>query len=324
MSNTPVTGKGGFAIAFLLGLMLLLGSASSRGEPDNQAFGVMLHYLPGKGYATPWSKPDIDGLVQSLADMHAGYLILTLGQNNGQFNSPNSALVEICPGARANEPRQDLPLGIGKALAVKRIKLILYLPFRAPQDDAYLMACLGDKNEQRPTSSQFIANWSAVIAYWAQHYGQLVQGWWFDGVYNTSGMSRRDWSTFCAAANKGANGRLLAFNAGEGRDRFSLSSAPCQNLMAGEFLTVPANLAPVSSPLKFHIATPLTASWGRPGPARFTSADLRKQITAARSAEGMFTLDMPLSPSRNFYAEHVALVKNSGRSDFPDANGAAK
>lgn len=282
----------------------------------NPAFGVMIHYLPGKNQVPVIRPASFERFAIQMKDMGASYLIITLGQNNGQFIAPNRALTEICPFATSNEPRADIPLEVGQALARQKIGMVLYLPFRAPQDDPALMRCLGDVSEQSPTVAAFTANWSAIIRYWGEHYGSLAQGWWFDGVYNTTGMSAKDWSNICDASNAGAPGRWLAFNSGEGATRFDIKSAPCQNTMAGELNSLPDNklLRSTSKQLRFHALTPLTQSWGRPGAARYTSADIRQAIALAEAGGGMLTLDMPVSGQLELDPVHVELVRQATRA----------
>lgn len=282
--------------------------------PETQGvpgFGVMVHYLPDKRSIAGIGRFDVDAFAASLAEMRASHLILTLGQNNGQFIAPNVALEALCPRSAAHRSPRDLPMEIGRALRRHGIALILYLPFRAPQGDAYLMECLGDVSEQLPPPQRFIAAWSAVIDSWSQHYGAVATGWWFDGVYNTTGMTTRDWDRFCAAARNGAPTRWLAFNAGEGAARFSLKSAPCQNLMAGEYLQPAARLASPPSELRLHVLTPLGASWAQPSAPRFSATQLRSWIGDANARGGMLTLDMPLDADFHFLPAHVALVRSA-------------
>jgi hypothetical protein len=289
-----------------------LGTAAPQAAPVvPRGFGVMVHYLPDKQSIADVERFDVDAFAASLASMRASYLILTLGQNNGQFIAPNRALETLCPASARNRPPRDLPLEIGRALRKHAIALILYLPFRAPQADSDLMDCLGDVSEQEPPPARFIAGWSSVIKDWSDHYGALAAGWWFDGVYNTADMTASDWRALCGAARSGATHRWLAFNRGEGADRFSIKTAPCQNLMAGEFMNPPAQLAAPSSALTFHVLTPLGPDWGRPGPARFTAAQLHSWIAEAKARGGLLTLDMPLDGDFRFLPEHVALVRSA-------------
>ncbi|RSZ37260.1 MULTISPECIES: hypothetical protein [unclassified Variovorax] len=273
-------------------------------------FGVMVHYLPDKQSIGEIRRFDVESFAASLAEMRASHLILTLGQNSGQYIAPNAALEVLCPSSAANRPPRDLPLEIGRALRSRGIALILYLPFRAPQADPALMECLGDVSEQEPPPARFVAAWSSVIRDWSERYGALASGWWFDGTYNTKGITPAGWEMLCSAARAGAASRLLAFNAGEGAERFSAKSAPCQNLMAGEYMQPPAHLTASPSELTLHVLTPLSASWGREAPARFTAAQLRGWIAEAAAARGLFTLDMPIDAAGRFLPAHVTLMKS--------------
>jgi hypothetical protein len=299
------------ALVFALVAWPLVAAAAVPIAPPPPGFGVMVHYLPDKQSIGEVTRFDAEAFAASLAQMRATYLILTLGQNNGQFIAPNAALEALCPRSAKNRPPRDLPMAIGQALQRHDIALILYLPFRAPQADPYLMECLGDVSEQLPPPPRFIAAWSAVIKDWSDHYGPLAKGWWFDGTYNTTGMTPDDWNKLCGAARSGASNRWLAFNAGEGATRFSLKSAPCQNLMAGELLQPAAHLASPPSELRLHVLTPLGAWWARPSAPRFSAAQLRGWIADANAAGGMLTLDMPLDNDFRFLPAHVALVRSA-------------
>jgi hypothetical protein len=313
MTKWPFPSMRFLAALLLLAVMPLAGRAQPAGASAGApmpGFGVMVHYLPDKQSINEIKRFDVEAFASTLADMRASHLILTLGQNNGQYIAPNAALEVLCPGSAANRSPRDLPMEIGQALRKRGISLILYLPFRAPQADPALMDCLGDVSEQEPPPARFIAAWSSVIRDWSERYGSLVSGWWFDGTYNTKGITPAGWEMLCSAARTGAANRWLAFNAGEGAERFSAKSAPCQNLMAGEYMQPPAHLTAPPSELALHVLTPLSASWGREAPARFTAAQLRSWISEAAAVRGLFTLDMPIDAAGRFLPAHVALMKS--------------
>jgi hypothetical protein len=313
MTKRPFPMLRSLAALLLLAATPLAGRAQPAGTSAGApmpGFGVMVHYLPDKQSINEIKRFNVEAFATTLADMRASHLILTLGQNNGQYIAPNAALEVLCPASAANRPPRDLPMEIGKALRSRGIALILYLPFRAPQADRALMDCLGDVSEQEPPPARFVAAWSSVIRDWSERYGSLVSGWWFDGTYNTKGITPAGWDMLCGAARAGGSNRWLAFNAGEGAERFSVKSAPCQNLMAGEYMQPPAHLAGPPSELALHVLTPLTASWGREAPARFTATQLRGWISEAAAARGLFTLDMPIDATGRFLPAHVALMKS--------------
>ncbi len=290
--------------------LLLCGAAAA--SATTPGFGVMVHYLPDKHSIADVGRFDVEAFAASLSRMRASHLILTLGQNNGQYIAPNAALEKLCPQSAANRPPRDLPLEIGRALRSRGIALVLYLPFRAPQSDPYLMDCLGDISEQQPPPAAFIGRWAAVIRDWSERYGTLASGWWFDGVYNTTGISAEGWNALCGAARSGGGKRWLAFNAGKGPERFAAKAAPCQNLMAGEFMHPPARPAVTTpSDMAFHVLTPLGASWGQPTAPRFTAEQVRGWISDANARGGLFTLDLPLDADFRFLPSHVALIRSA-------------
>lgn len=288
----------------------------ARSAPAPRAFGVMVHYLPEPGSAADMLRFDVEAFASALAEMRASYLVLTLGQNSGQYIAPNATLEALCPDSARDRPPRDLPMEIGLALARRGIGLVLYLPFRAPQASPALMRCLGDVSEQAPPPPRFMAAWSGVIGEWSERYGSLLQGWWFDGTYNTQGLSAGDWRTLCGAANSGGSHRWIAFNGGEGAARFSLRVAPCQNLMAGEYMMPPPQPDAPASGLIFHLLTPLGRSWGQATPARLSAAQVRGWIAEASARGGLFTLDLPLDADLRFLPAHVALVRRATAPAF--------
>lgn len=96
-----------------------------------------MHFLP-----SPPSGPkqveqfDAKALADQLADIGAGYFVLTLGQNSGWLNAPNAAYDKrtgYAPGERCS--KRDLPLELYPALNAKGIRLMLYLPCQVPNQD---------------------------------------------------------------------------------------------------------------------------------------------------------------------------------------------
>ena len=62
-------------------------------------------------------------------------------------------------------------------------------------------------------------NWEAVIREWSLRWGDLVDGWWFDGCYAPIEMytyeTAPNFGTWAAAARAGNNASILTFSYGE-------------------------------------------------------------------------------------------------------------
>ena len=130
---------------FLLALVLVLPSSGQiRPQSTSSAdwlrkakYGVFMHLLPSDATAfARVSAFDEEVLASQLQAVGAGYFVLTLGQNSGYFNAPNSEYDRVtgyAPGERCS--RRDLPADVARALRVRGIRLLLYLPCQTPNED---------------------------------------------------------------------------------------------------------------------------------------------------------------------------------------------
>ena len=112
-------------LACLLSLVFLTVQASPNNSNTDwfkeARTGVFMHFLPADPQGLARVKDfDAEALARQLEAMGAKYLVLTLGQNSGFFNSPNaaydrvtgSAAGERCSGARSASrslPRPAIP-----------------------------------------------------------------------------------------------------------------------------------------------------------------------------------------------------------------------
>jgi hypothetical protein len=132
-------------LRLLTGLLLAVGW-SATAIPQNSdtdwfrdaKYGVFMHFLPadanGLGLV---EKFDVEVLADQLKDAGAKYFVLTLGQNSGYFNAPNAAYNRFTGyGSGERCAKRDLPLALYQALHSRAIKLMLYLPCQAPNEDA--------------------------------------------------------------------------------------------------------------------------------------------------------------------------------------------
>ena len=133
----------------------------------NAGCGVFMHFLPGDAQGLARVEDfDVDALADQVATMGAKYFVLTLGQNSGFMNSPNSAYERItgyAPGQRCST--RDLPLDLYRALAPRGIRLMLYLPCQAPNRDVRAQEAFGlpQGPKDQPITVAFAKKWAQVI-----------------------------------------------------------------------------------------------------------------------------------------------------------------
>jgi hypothetical protein len=186
-------------------------------------WGVFMHYLaetpelPAEEWNRRINQFDVDGLAQQLESVKAGYFFVTLGQNSGHYLSPNQTydrLVGIRPSKCST---RDLVEALSRALEPKGIKLLVYLPSGAPDQDHVAVEKLEWKRGPYRNLS-FQQKWERIIQEWSQRWGKKVSGWWFDGCYWPNAMYRAavppNYASFAAAARSGNPDSLLAFNRG--------------------------------------------------------------------------------------------------------------
>lgn len=185
-------------------------------------------WQPGESWDDVLASFDVDAYVEQVAATGARFVLLTLGQNSGYLLGPNRVydrIAGLAPGERTPTSR-DLPREIGEALAAIGVPLMLYLPANPPEHahrdegdytitDAFDPA-RADRTAPTPTTMEC---WQDVIREFSEHYGELVSGWWFDGVFprmlpSYELTNPRNWSTMTAAAKAGNLRRVVTYNIG--------------------------------------------------------------------------------------------------------------
>ncbi|WP_411704741.1 alpha-L-fucosidase [Edaphovirga cremea] len=111
----------------------------------NAKYGISCHFLPNYQNLSPaipddekrqpgetWddflSTFDVDAYAQAVADLGAGFVLLTIDQHSGYNLAPSAiydSILDIAPGVRSPSQR-DLPMEIAQALAKYDIKLMFY------------------------------------------------------------------------------------------------------------------------------------------------------------------------------------------------------
>jgi hypothetical protein len=313
----------GAALAGLLACPALTAeaqSAASTAQSTNRAawmqepryaWGVMTHYLADwqardHGLTmTPafWNKL-IDGfevakMAKDLESVGAGHYQISIGQNSGYYLAPNAAYDAITKADPSKCSRRDLVADFYDALHGRDIKLMVYLPSGAPNQDKAAVEALEWRNGPYP-NKEFQLKWQRVIAEWSQRWGKMVAGWWFDGCYFPNSMYRSveapNFTSFAAAARKGNPDSCLAFNPGVIYRIMGMS--PDDDYTAGEIdkpemASVRRDEGGRVDGVQIQMLSFLGEKWGS-GKPRFTTEQVIAYTKKIRDAGGAVTWDVPV------------------------------
>ena len=255
--------------------------------------GAFMHFLPGDTMGLKLVNDfDVKALANQLSSMGLKYFVITLGQNSGYFNSPNSAYNKRTgypPGERCST--RDLPLDLYRALQPKGIRLMLYLPCQAPNQDARAQKAFGlpAGEKDQVIDPAFASKWSEVIQEWADRYGDKVSGWWFDGGYEHLQFNEAIAERYVAAVKHGNPKSIVTFNPGVRVIHWTSA----EDYTAGE-LTEPLQVIPTGRWLEgsqWHALTYLGVGWGKRN-TRFTYDQWVEWTRKVIARQGVFTLDM--------------------------------
>jgi cyclophilin family peptidyl-prolyl cis-trans isomerase len=317
-------------VAFLL-LPAVSGAEVGGGDPRTDwlrdaGYGVFVHFLPGDaGDLARVQDFDVEALARQLESVGAGYLILTLGQNSGFFNAPNSSYGETTgyvPGERC--ATRDLPSDLHRVLEPRGIRLMLYLPCQAPNGDRRAQRAFGlpEGPEDQPIDLEFARRWAEVIEEWSVRYGDHVAGWWFDGGYEWVGFNEDIARIYAGAARRGNPHAIVTFNPGIGLRRWTRA----ESYTAGE-LVDPFDVLPTSRWLEgsqWHALTYLGSRWSARD-TRHPSPRWAEWVRAVTAREGAVTLDLgpnwdpqagPIGSLADAQLEQVAAVREAVSTTF--------
>jgi len=255
--------------------------------------GVFMHFLPGDGKDLAKVEAfDVPALTRQLKDMGAAYFVLTLGQNSGFFNSPNAVYDQFL-GCAAGEQcsRRDLPLDLYRALQPEGIRLMLYLPCQAPNQDSRAQRAFGlpEGKKDQPINEEFARKWAKVIYEWSARYGDKVAGWWFDGGYKHIQFNEAIAGFYADAVKRGNPRAVVTFNPGVRLVRHTRA----EDYTAGE-LNEPFNVLPTSRWVdgsQWHALTYLGSAWGRRD-TRYPTERWVQWVRAVLEKGGAVTLDL--------------------------------
>ncbi len=329
-----------WGLAALLAASLLPKSGAWGEEAGRAAWmkqarwGVMTHYLADRIAAdrkppasslsvSEWNELvnqfDVNGLADSLQKVGAGYLIFTIGQNSGFYVAPNATYDRLVGSEPGKCLKRDLIDDLARALHLRGIKLIVYLPAGAPARDRDAVDALEWKNGANRNAA-FQRKWEAVIREWSSRWGGAVDGWWFDGCYWPNTMYRTadppNFASFAAAARAGNPSAVVAFNPGV-VDR-SLSVTPEEDYTAGEIndpdrLMIRRAVGGVVDGVQVHVLTYLGSTWGK-GEPRFNAEQLATHFQRVARAGGILTCDVPIGRNGLITQPFLELFVTAGKT----------
>jgi len=158
-------------------------------------FGVMTHYLIAPEGTTDAEKTanfnktiddfDIKLYMKQFDQAKADWLIFTIGQNTGYWNSSNKIIDSVLPG---RTPKRDLVLEIAKAVKKRGKHFIAYIP----GDTSYV-------ND----GSGYYNTWEKVLRDYSLKLGKNCDGWWIDGCNpdQLRGINGENWARAMRAGN---------------------------------------------------------------------------------------------------------------------------
>lgn len=262
-------------------------------------WGVFVHYLgePGTS-ANQWNRRiqtfNVEGLATQLANINAGYLIFSVGQNSGHFASPNAVYDELVGETPSKCSKRDLILDLAYALRKRNIRLLAYMPAGAPQNDPLACSKLQWRIGAHP-NKEFQRKWEQVIQFYSDQWKDAVSGWWFDGCFWPNTMYRGgapNFQTFASAARHGNAQSILAFNPGVENPIRPVTAF--EDYTAGETDDpgLPHCTGRWVDGVNFHLLSYLGSAWSR-GPLRFEE---RRAVTLTTNFTwngGNVTWDVP-------------------------------
>lgn len=201
-------------------------------------WGIFHHFLGGHDGAA-WNdrvnRVDVDLWAKQLHELGCGFFGITMMQVTQCMIAPNQTYNEIT-GYKTGEAcaKRDLVLDLSEALSKYDIDLMLYYTGDGPCRDKSGRAsrafgfttnqpeCINGKwtalvKDPEYIPESFVDKWSAVLAEYAQRYGDKVFAWWIDGctseLYEES--TRIQYlEKYKNAIKSGNPDALVTFNAG--------------------------------------------------------------------------------------------------------------
>lgn len=160
-------------------------------------YGMMFHFLPrlargpigriGESWQG-WTDEkwdawvdavDVEKVADQAKELGVGFVSIAIGQHHKYICSANPLIEKfynLKPGQYSSQ--RDLPMDLAKALEKRGIKMMLYISTDISfSHTSRIQHIKGEENKIKACQ-----NWVKVCEWYSQHYGDLCQGWWVDGL----------------------------------------------------------------------------------------------------------------------------------------------
>ena len=291
-------------------------------------YGIMVHYLPGIYSYKDCGKCmtcnemaddfDVVKFVDEVKNMGADWIIFPFGQNSGFYWSYNAVIEKYMPNICS---KRDLVFEIAVEAKRRGLKFIAYLPSEVDANTALLRAAFGwDLSADKKV---FMERWTEVVRYYALKFGDLLDGWWIDGCYNSTEVDScrtNDWTSerfderkWFEALRAGNENRITAMNNGANRmsyvfDREEYLPGECDDL--GKY---PWDYN--STQKQWHTLIWLDCFWmhkkkGKIEPPRFSDEDLAAYLKKCFEKKGAVTMNIGIYENGTLAPETVKQIHN--------------
>lgn len=300
-------------------------------------FGMMVHWIapgpaPEKGERISDLNRAVDAFqldrfIEQFEESGAAWLIFTIGQNTACYASPNATLDRLAETEHCS--RRDLALELAGEVHKLGKRFIAYLPAEIKAPKALHKPFAWNPDDQ----SEFQKRYTAFIREYAERFGNLLDGWWFDGCYTWSDFhnSLYDWELWCGASRAGNPDAALTFNDGSFCVGKTEPVTPMQDYLSGEIdklvdgkirlgrqenalLYLPESRFAEGTKCQWHGLLPIDCIWGhsKPGPMEppmYSDEKLLSFLQNCRSVQGVVTLNVGLFQEGHMGSETLAQLK---------------
>lgn len=206
-------------------------------------YGLMTHWLfpgilPEKGKQAASFNQAVNqfNLARFIADFSAtgaDWLIFTIGQNSGFYASPNSVIDQNAGVGHCSE--RDLALEIATEIHRLGKRFIAYLPCEVAGNTT-MHEGFAWNTQDGTNQAEFQQRYLQAVREWAERFGPLMDGWWFDGCYEWPPFHSRymDWPAWYEATRTGNPHRVVAFNDGSLCNGLTQPLTSEQDYLSGE------------------------------------------------------------------------------------------